>query len=260
MRTARASLSEKYAGNHPDITTLDKRIAALERAIASSQVSSAKTRIDEKFADNPAYLSLTAQKQTITLEIGGLTKRRAELKAKLLDYEKRVQNTPDVERQYLALVRDWENTNNRYREMRAKQMEAQIAEQLERKSKGERFSVIEPPLLPEKPIKPNRPVIALLGFILAMVAAGGFVVMNETLDKTIRKTSQILDITGALPIAVIPYIQLEEDVTANRNRMFIVLGVLAAGIILSLLLVHWLWTPLDVLWFRGLRKLDQTLG
>jgi hypothetical protein len=38
-------------------------------------------------------------------------------------------------------------------------MKAEVAEQLEKSTKGERFSVIEPPLLPEKQIKPNRPAI-----------------------------------------------------------------------------------------------------
>jgi uncharacterized protein YqfA (UPF0365 family) len=33
-----------------------------------------------------------------------------------------------------------------------------------------------------------------------------------------------------------------------------------AGIIIMLLMVHFLFSPLDVLWFRGMRKVDNIVG
>ena len=47
-------------------------------------------------------------------------------------------------------------------------MQADVAKQLESESKGEKFTLIEPAALPEKPISPNRPAIVFLGFILAL--------------------------------------------------------------------------------------------
>lgn len=44
----------------------------------------------------------------------------------------------------------------KYEEIRAKQMSARISENLEQENKAERFALLEPPLMPEKPIKPNR--------------------------------------------------------------------------------------------------------
>jgi succinoglycan biosynthesis transport protein ExoP len=260
LREKRSAMSEKYAGAHPDIETLDKQIAALEHAISLSDMLGKKGGDAVKFADNPVYLGLSAQKQSNVLEIAGLSKRRSELQAKLLEYEKRVRHSPDVERQYLALARDWENTNNRYREMKAKQMEAQIAEQLERKSKGERFSIIEPPLFPEKPIKPNRPVIVLVGFVLALLAAAGYVGIRETFDKTIRKTAQIVELLGVPPLAVIPYLAVDGEARPSRQRVSIIVGLAIAGFTVSVLLIHWLWMPVDVLWFRSIRALEKLLG
>lgn len=260
LRTERAALSEKYAGSHPDAAALDRKIAALEKALAQAGAADQKLRLAERTADNPAYLNLTAQKQANAVESAALNKRRAELQGKLEEHAKRIEHAPDVERQFFALVRDWDNTNARYRELKAKQMEAQIAEQLERKSKGERFSLIEPPLLPEKPVKPNRPAIFFIGLFLAFAAATGFIALRETLDKSVRKPGQVADITGLPPLAVIPYAELDEERAARGRRAYLVLSALAAALALALLLAHWLWTPLDVLWFKGLRKLDMLLG
>ena len=44
-------------------------------------------------------------------------------------------------------------------------MEAEISQKLETENKGERFSLVDPPTLPEEPFKPNRPVVAFPGIV-----------------------------------------------------------------------------------------------
>ncbi|MGZ8249531.1 GNVR domain-containing protein [Methylomagnum sp.] len=257
LRTERMALAEKYAEGHPDLVALDKRIGALEDALARRPKKSRATlSLAESEADNPAFLNLLAQKESNALEIDGLSRRRTELRAKLVDYEHRQQRTPEVERQYMSLARDWENATVRYRELKAKLGEAQIGEQLERKSKGERFAIVEPPLLPEKPIKPNRPVIAVLGLALALAAAAGYVLLRETLDSSVRKVQHIAALTGAPPLAVIPHLDPDAGGPGRTRRRLMIGAALGVGLLIALLLVHWLWIPLDVLWFRGLRKID----
>jgi succinoglycan biosynthesis transport protein ExoP len=56
--------------------------------------------------------------------------------------------TPQVEREYLALARDHESTAAKYKEVKQNLMNARLGENLERSSRGERFSVIEPAKLP----------------------------------------------------------------------------------------------------------------
>jgi len=54
------------------------------------------------------------------------------------------------------LLRDQETARRKYEEIRSKQMSAQVAENLEDEQKAERFTLLEPPLAPDVPIKPNR--------------------------------------------------------------------------------------------------------
>ncbi len=260
LRGQRAELAEKYAPGHPDLALLDKRIAALAAALAQPpRKANFPERLADSRADNPAYLNLLAQKESNALESAGLAQRRIELRAKLAEYERRQQQTPEVERQYFALARDWENAATRYRELRAKLAEARIAEQLERKSKGERFAIVEPPQLPEKPIMPNRPLIAGLGFALALAAGVGYALLRESLDTRIRKAGHIAALAGARPLAVIPHVDLSRDRPARGRRWLLLAGAAALALVL-LALAHALWSPLDVLWFRGLRKLGGLLG
>ena len=55
------------------------------------------------------------------------------------------------------------NTQAKLDDLMRKSMEARVAYGLEQEQKGERFTLIDPARLPEKPHKPNRLAIVLIG-------------------------------------------------------------------------------------------------
>jgi len=260
LRTELAAMTEKYSEDHPDVAKLKKQVAALEAEINKQGTNKVARKIAASQPENPAYITLQVQRDGIDQDLSAQVKKRQELKNKINEYEKRLVETPDVERQYLEVFRDYENSSAKYRELKAKEMEAEIAEQLEKKSKGERFSIIEPPLLPEKPVKPNRLAFGFLGFILSVAGAAGYILIMETMDKSVRGMKAVSVLTGYPPIAVIPFFETDEERVEHNRNMLLAAGIAVGVIVLAVLLIHWLWIPLDVLWFRGLRKLDNMTG
>ncbi|BBA33724.1 uncharacterized protein sS8_1767 [Methylocaldum marinum] len=255
-----AALRKKYSENHPDVVNLKNRISVLDEELKKVQRTRTIREIGTGQPENPAYITLQTQRDGAVQDLRALRQRREELKEKRTEYENRLLQTPRVERQYLELVRDYDNATARYRELRAKAMEAEVAEELEKRRKGERFSVIEPPMLPEKPIKPNRPAIAFLGALLAVAGGLGYVLLMENMDKSVRGPKWVTASAGRPPLAVIPYFRTDEEVS-DRQKMKTVAMLTGLGLVLLILtLVHWLWIPLDVLWFKSLRKMDSILS
>ena len=168
--------------------------------------------------------------------------------------------TPEVEREYLTLTRDYENSVRKYQDIKAKQLEAEVGQELEKERKGERFSLIDPPQLPEEPIKPNRPGIIILGFLLSIAGSFGYAVVTESMDSSVRGAKGITAVLEVPPLSVIPYMKNSEDSIRAQKTRKIAVTVFASGLVLLLILAHFLWTPLDVLWFRGLRKVDTVIG
>ena len=258
MRADLATMREKYSDAYPDVVKLKKSIASLEESHKKTAAGSEAPQFRKP--ENPAYIALQSQLEASNGEFKTLLSKRAELKSKIGEYEARLEQTPQVEREYLDLNRDHENALHRYQEVKAKLMEAEVAQQLEKDSKGERFSLIDPAQLPEKPHSPNRPAILLLGLILSLGGGVAYAGVLESMDSSVKSSRELAGLLRAPLLSVIPYMENAEDKRKkSRVKTSVVIGVIAA-IIVGLLLIHFLWIELDVLWYRLLRKLDILLA
>ena len=254
-----AQKRKKYTGDHPDIVRLQNKIKSLKQ-----QLSLAKDQpVDDYYTsepDNPLYITIQSQLAGVKSEIESVKIQRQMAMKKINDVEKSLYNAPQVEREYLILKRDYENAVRRYQETKAKQMQADVAKQLESESKGEKFTLIDPAALPEKPISPNRPVIIIIGFILAMGSGLGFAITADAISGTVRGRRSLQRTLGALPLSIIPYeLNLQDRVKTKRIKKRIII-LFVAVIIFALLFIHIVISPLDVLWFRVLRKVDILLA
>ena len=161
-----SALKNKYTDEHPEIAQSAKIVAALENALAASV-----GEVDEEpEADNPAYLVINTRLQATDEDIRVGQEKLIDLHAKVDKYEGYLAKAPQVEKEYQRLQRDYQNTYTKYQEIRAKQMSAELAKNLESEQKGERFTLIQPPELPIQPVSPNRVALVLLGAILAVGA------------------------------------------------------------------------------------------
>jgi len=258
LRAELAAAKEKYSADHPDVIRSSSALAALEASLKAP--ATPESIVAAEKPENPAYITLQAQLQAVSSDFRALTAKRNELETKLNMHAKRLTSMPQVEREYVNLKRDYENSQMRYRELKAKQMEAEVGQQLEKERKGERFTLIDPPQLPEKPVKPNRIAILLLGFILSIGGGLGFALVAESVDASLRGSHSVTAALGTAPLAVIPYMQNSEDLLRAEKTKKIVSRSAAAAAIAVVILLPVFWIPWDVLWFKGMRILSSFFG
>ncbi len=204
---------EQYGKNHPDVIQLRRIISSLQNKI--SEVSQVQDESRRVVPDNPAYITMKAQLASTKNDLKSLMVTRKQLKKLRISISERLKAAPMVEKEYENLNRNRENLDIKYQEIRSKLLEAELAEGLESQQKGERFSLIEPPILPEAPVKPNRPALLFLSLIFAL--AGGLVsgIAAEALDHSVFDGHEIERISGSFPLSIVPFILNEED----RKRM-----------------------------------------
>ncbi len=254
-----AQKKQKYTAEHPDVVALEGKIETLNKELAEVKNKPAEDYYKEQ-PDNPIYITIQSQIAGVESEIKSIKTQRKEVLKKISEIESSLYEAPQVERDYLVLKRDYQNAVIRYQETKAKQMQADVAKQLESESKGEKFTLIDPAALPEKPVSPNRPAIIFLGFILALGCSIGFAIVSDAISGTVRGARSIQRLLGALPLSVIPYeMNLLDRVKTKRIKKRVILLFIAV-IVLALLFIHFVVSPLDVLWFRILRKIDVLMA
>ncbi|MEF3075504.1 Wzz/FepE/Etk N-terminal domain-containing protein [Methylobacter sp. Wu1] len=244
-------LRQQYSDNHPDVKAAQRKVAELT---GPQSLSAAKKRANQTISD-PTLLQIKSEIDVAEVELASIRIHRAELQEKLKALEINISQTHQVERGYYELMRDLDNNKAKYNELKAKQLEAKLAQTLEEEQKAEKFSLIEPPLLPNKPIKPNRLKLLFIGFIASIGGGFGAGLLRETMDDSIRGHRSLAHIVGAEPLVVVPYIKSQEDIDRTRRNIInfsIIAGVLLLGMIVS---VHMLYMPLDILWYKTWNRL-----
>lgn len=232
LRSQLVEKKEKYSKDHPDVIQLEKSIHNLKQAIqARSRLGVLPSNTAPP--DNPAYINLQTQLLAIDSNIRAMVNQRTELKKKLAIYENRLARTPQIEKEYRTLLRDYEELKERYRDVKNKVMQAKIAQSLEEKGKGEHFSVIEPAGFPNEPIKPNRLGILLLGTVLAMGAGVAVAFVAEFLDSSIYREKQMLNILGEPPLAIIPRMEDSQTIMAAQKTKIGLMAFLTIGIVVA---------------------------
>ncbi len=247
------SLKEKYSDSHPEVKKSSRLVLSLEDEIVNSTANPEDKLLDET-PDNPAYIQIKTQLDAAQSEMLSLKQREKDLKQKLSLYEDRLTKSPKVEREFRALLREYENELLKFKEIKAKQMEAQLAENLEIEKKGERFTLIEPPLLPELPDSPNRKLLLLLGFILSIGAGASSIFLMDSLDNGIYGRKGVEKLIGEMPLTVVPYIETPDEKRKKQLRIMILGLFIFTLLIFVLASVHFFIKPLDVLWFVLLRR------
>jgi len=204
VRAELAAARESYAEDHPDVIRLKNSLALLDAKLKAAPASA-----QQGFAvkpDNPAYIALQTQLDTVNLNLKAAKDQRARAKEKASDYERRVVQTPKVEQEGLALQREYDSASKKYREIKQGLLGAETAVELEKGQRGGRFALLEPPQLPDSPRVPNRKAFILLGLVLGFGTGIGYASYAEYMDRTIRGSRSVRAVLRTPPLAVIPYI------------------------------------------------------
>jgi hypothetical protein len=152
-------------------------------------------------------------------------------------------------------MRDYENAKTKYEEVKSKHINAKIAENLEQENKAERFAMLEPPTFPEEPIKPNRKKIIAVGLFGAIAAALGSVFLLESINARVRGADALTAVTKVRTMVTIPYIYTQAEIRRKKYfYRYIAIGILAF-VLISMLIIHFLVMPLDLVLVKILNRL-----
>ena len=172
--------------------------------------------------------------ERIKVDINTLTTDIAKLKSQIRVYERRIENTPRREQELKSLERDYNNIKASYDLLLNKKLETEVSVNMEKKQKGEKFQILDPARLPEKPVFPNMKMLFLLTLVAGPNIGFGLVFLLEYLDTSFRSPKDIESSLGFSVLATIPLIYDQKYKRRQRlNQIFSVVSIMLSFILLS---------------------------
>lgn len=228
LQTELADAKRRYSSSHPDVKRLERQ---LKEARANGDSSDAEFYANDKNApDNPAYIQLQSKLRSLRTEITALSRRESGVRTKVESYEKSMTESPAIEREYLALTRDYENILEKYRETRQRVLEAQLSEAAEKGNQSDSFTVLEAPRVNHKPVRPNRLSILIIGLMLGTIIGMIAVYIADQMDRSVRNARDLVDLIGGPPLCVIGYIDTTGDIWKRRFMALLIIGAIATAV------------------------------
>jgi len=247
LKAQLADLRSHYTERHPDVRKLKEQIAETEK-MREQLLASLKTKSSggNDAADgtpsssaDPAQATMLAQIQSQLrgnqIEIANREHSIVALKAKIDEYQGRLNQEPVREQQLADLNRGYEQSKANYDELLKKKNESAMATSMELLQQGERFRIMDAPSFPQKPQFPNRLKFCGIGlgfgFALGFIVAGAF----EMMDHRIYDEKELKKLLPVAVIAEIPEVISPTEQKDMRKRLWLgwATAVFVAGCILA---------------------------
>src|SRR3989454_396225 len=199
----------------------------------SEKKSDAPSEAAAPTPQDPSIRRLKAALTEVDAEVKALRKDESRLQAATARYQARADNTPLREQEFQELSRNYQTTKDHYQSLLKRYQEAQLAEDMEQRQKGEQFKIVDPAVVSDRPAAPNRSRFLLTGLILSLGLAAAAVVLAEQLDTSFHAIEELRAFTKIPVLVGIAGIATRRD-TVFRRRRFRLATALAILVVLLL--------------------------
>lgn len=214
-----------YAPGNPRIRVLQARIAQMEGVVNAQAANDPSAR--------PGASPLDLQLAEMDTRADLLQEQRTQTEAQLAQVTDAIDRTAANGIALSALERDFTNLQTQYNTATQRLAAASTGERVELLSRGRRISVIEQPVAPSAPTKPNRVLIAGGGTGFGILLGLAVVVLMELLNRSPRKPEDLVKKLGIMPLATIPYMKPVKPERARAPQALKTAMILALMIGLS---------------------------
>lgn len=230
-------LSANYTDNYPEVIRIKSIIASLKKKQEPGH--QADTGAKEEFSTaNPVYQNLEQQLYQVEAELEAVNAKQRQLHATIGGKEHELRNVPADQKTLTDLIKERDANRQLYEQLLTRQGQAQLTKEMEVEDKATTFRVVDPAIVPMKPVSPDRVKMIIMGIIMGFVAGAASVFVIEMFDSSVKDVTSLKKL-GFEVLAVIPTIFNQEEaskVAKKDRKIYLVAGCYFA--LICLMLTH----------------------
>jgi len=225
-----AELKTRYTENHPRVQELERKIAGLKDHLRHEKPVP-DTDGEDRFVEiNDVYQQLKIRLSEAQVDVIAVQQALKETEKEIASLKDMVDTIPQIEAELTQMNRDYDVTKEQYLTLVQRMEIAKLSRQAQQKSDDVKFDIIEPPVVPVRPIAPNRAVflaaVTIFGIGAGVASAYLWFVLRPVyyLPDRLREDTE-LPLFGAISI---------EEQGGNRFRN--ALGTCCFALLIAVLL------------------------
>lgn len=228
-----ADLRSHYSDEYPDVQQAMERLAAVRQKIANLPPDPVSISTPK----SPASARLVVTNN----EIKRLQGEQTDILAQIKQYQSKVDAAPLHEQELADLERDYQTSKLHYQSLLDKTFSADMAQDMERKHEADRFSVLEPAMVPEKPFKPHRTRMVLILVPLCFLFSAALVIVTDLVVRGTINSERALRALLPASVQIVGRIpDIDTPQTAKRQRKFAAIAI-TGSLICCLLAAFFVW-------------------
>lgn len=223
-----------FKDNHPDVISTAKQVRLLEQQVADAGPDNAGG------SPNPAYSSLLALRADRQASVDSLQARRAALQSQIASLMASQAASPEAAAEANRISRDYEVLRRNYEDRLQDREEIRTRGNVVDETSQYKFDLIDPPVVPQRPSAPNRPLL-LLGVLVVGLATGAGTAYLLSQLRGGFATTQKLERAFGLPVIGAISLNLSDaakDLRRLRLKQFAGACAGLAGVFVILLAIE----------------------
>ena len=208
LKNQLADLEASYTDRHPDIIRLKAKIADMEAKYRSGKLNRSsdvnRNLSQEDLLASKLLDDQIRQQRQIKYDIKDLEDDISKLNSQIKIYQQRIERTPKREEELIALNRDYNNIQASYSSLLNRKLEAEIAVNMEKKQKGQQFSILDRAYIPQVPVSPNMNRLFILVVMAGLAVGAGLIFLLDYFDTSLKKSDEFESDLGISVLATIP--------------------------------------------------------
>jgi polysaccharide chain length determinant protein (PEP-CTERM system associated) len=235
LNAARAQLLDMQITlrpEHPDVQRMKRLIRDLEQKLDAEMLEapvSAGSGRAGSTAEQQRQRRLDDLRTQIAQLGSQIERNQAEVeraRKAVAEYQRRADAAPTRETELVELNRDYGTLQATYAGLRAQKERSNITTSIESRQLGERFNLVDPARVPQRPFSPDRSQYNVMGMAAGLGVGLALIALLEFRDATFTTDEELSRVLGMPVLAVVPLMLSKQERRARAFRRSLVAGSL----------------------------------
>lgn len=202
---ALAAARSQFSDDHPDVKLAQSRLAAAKANATNFQANAVTSSVQRQIAVNNQSIS-------------ELSAARAVAQGRAATMAAAQARGPAIAQQVAQLQAKADQIRGDLGRVSTNLLSAKSMAKLADEQRGERLTLVDPPVTPDTPSSPNRPLLIVGGVLGGLGLGLSLAFLVELIFRPIRSVSALTRIVGAPPLGVVPVLS-KKNARRRRRRV-----------------------------------------